>query len=193
MRALSPCRAPVVLALALVWAPAPVIADSVANPHPSETAPLEERVRSVFVTKFPLFIDWPKEAFASAGSPLYVCLLGNAAFDGEVRAAWTARGARGRPVVVESRIASEDLRTCHILLVGPSEEPRFAETLANLDGAATLTVSAVGGFARRGGGIGFLVREGKVAFEINLEAVRHAGLTVSSNLLELAIVVNGPL
>ena len=53
-----------------------------------------------------------------------------------------------------------------------------------------LTVSDHPEFLRLGGAIRFYTHEGKVRFQINLEPIRSAGLTISCKLLRLADIYN---
>ncbi len=52
-----------------------------------------------------------------------------------------------------------------------------------------MTISDAQDFTRRGGIIGLVRSENKMAFEINLKAARENGLEPSAPLLELATVV----
>jgi hypothetical protein len=61
--------------------------------------------------------------------------------------------------------------------------------LPPLENAGVLTVSDIPQFARRGGMIELVLAGNKVRFEINVAATARAGLTLSSELLKLAVVV----
>ena len=62
----------------------------------------------------------------------------------------------------------------------------MAEILARIDASPTLTVGEAARFAERGGMIGFAIEERRVRFDVNLKAVRAAGLNPSSQLLKVA-------
>ena len=57
-------------------------------------------------------------------------------------------------------------------------------------GCSVLTVSDIDGFADAGGMIQLVREGGRVRFEVNLDSVRGADLTMSSKLLRLASVVH---
>ena len=63
------------------------------------------------------------------------------------------------------------------------------QIIALLQGAAVLTVSDAPRFAERGGMLGLVVREGRLAFDANAEAIRQTRLKVSSKVLRLARIV----
>jgi hypothetical protein len=72
-----------------------------------------------------------------------------------------------------------------------SSEARAASSVLKAIGTSpVLTVGEPSGFARSGGAIGLVFRDGRIAFEINPAAAARAGLTVSSKLLRLAEIVD---
>jgi hypothetical protein len=52
--------------------------------------------------------------------------------------------------------------------------------------SASLTVSDVETFTREGGGIALIRAEGRLQFEVNVEALTRAGLRASPQMLRLA-------
>lgn len=54
-----------------------------------------------------------------------------------------------------------------------------------------LTVSEISQFVKKGGMIGFVVRNGKVKLQINIDHAKQAGLVISAKLLEIAELVEG--
>jgi hypothetical protein len=63
------------------------------------------------------------------------------------------------------------------------EQPRILEAL---QGGQVLTIADTPGALDAGVGINMTLRQGKIAFEINLEVTRSAQLNLSSKLLRLA-------
>jgi hypothetical protein len=52
-----------------------------------------------------------------------------------------------------------------------------------------LTIGSTQGYARRGVGINLFEKNGKLSFEINRKAILKSGLTLSSELLALGVLV----
>jgi hypothetical protein len=75
------------------------------------------------------------------------------------------------------------------LYISSSEENRLREVLAALDKSAVLTVSDIPRFSQRGGMIQFVQENNKIRFEVNLASATAAGLSLSSELLKVAIIV----
>jgi hypothetical protein len=70
-----------------------------------------------------------------------------------------------------------------------SEDRELARDLEALHGAPILTVSDIPDFVSRGGMIQFVLIDNRVRFEINVSNAERAGLTVSSQLLKVAVSV----
>jgi hypothetical protein len=134
------------------------------------------------------FVEWPEESFPAGNAPFTICVLGK----GEL---WAALGAlqgktvRGRPVIVRqvSQVGEKD--SCQILAIDKTERRRLPALLKQLNCSGVLTVSDTPRFASSGGIVGFIEPDGRVAFEINLEAARQCRIKVSSQLLKLAHIV----
>jgi hypothetical protein len=76
----------------------------------------------------------------------------------------------GRQIsVVQTRIDGQ-LRSCHLLYLSGVTLAQVAAILEAVRGAPVLTVSDVDDFARRGGIAQMFVEDGKMRFELNLEA-----------------------
>lgn len=155
----------------------------------STAAVSEYDVKAALVYRTAKFIEWPGSAFAAAGSPFVTCVVGNAAMlrtfeslDGKVL---------GKHRVVVRRVTGDmlDLRQCHVAFF-PSEAGADVDyALGKLQDAPVLTVGETDEFARRGGILALVTREQRVTFAVNLAASKRAGLTVSSQLLQLATLV----
>jgi hypothetical protein len=150
----------------------------------------EYRVKAAFLFQFTQFVDWPAQAFSTARTPLVIGILGEdpfgAFFDETVR----DENAKGHPLAVERYRRLEDLKNCHVLFVSRSEANWVEEILAAFKGRSTLIVGDADGFADRGGMIQFVTQANKIRLRINLAAARAANLTISSNLLRPATVIN---
>jgi hypothetical protein len=75
------------------------------------------------------------------------------------------------------------------LFVSAPERKRFRSTAGAIRGSGVLTVGETQGFLGDGGVVNFKVEEGKVRFEINMEAAGQERLHISSKLLRLAQIV----
>jgi hypothetical protein len=95
----------------------------------------------------------------------------------------------GHDVAVTTFTEPQMARGCHVLFVSSAERGRTAQVLETMRGASVLTVGESPEFVRHGGIIRFVLDEGKVRFEVNLNASEKARVKISSKLLSLARAV----
>ena len=148
----------------------------------------EAQVKAAYVYNFVKYVEWPATAFATAQSPVVLCVPAGDGLRGAL-AAIDGKQAQGRVLQLRRAVRPEELRSCHILFVPESEERAAAELLRRVRSLPVLTVGEHDGFTAAGGVIGFVVRDDRVQFEINPDAASRADLRVSSRLLQLATIV----
>lgn len=150
---------------------------------------LEYAVKAAYLTKFIPFIHWPDTAFASATSPVTICVLGDDPFGGKLEQA--AAGAKaGERAVTVRRVAAPDA-SCQLMFLSDSAT---ANSVAEaLRGKPVVTVTDSGQPER--GVISFVMADNHVRFDIDDATAAQGGLSISSKLLGLAHAVKqrGPL
>ena len=166
------------VALALIGSP---------NLYSQAAGPTEYEVKAAYLYNLGKFVEWPKTATAS--DSFSICLLGHDPFGPILDTLIAKETINGKSIVVKRLLKPQDAVSCHILFISSSEEGRLKEILSTLDKASVLTVSDMPQFTRRGGMIQFVLDANRVRFEINLTSAERAGLTLSSQLLKVAISV----
>jgi hypothetical protein len=150
----------------------------------------EYQVKAACLLNFAQFIEWPASAFAEAGTPITIGVLGDDPFGQALEQTFLDESIRGRNVVVKRSRQIDELKRCHVVFISSSEKDRLAETLASLNDAQIVTVGEMHGFASRGGIINFYVENNKVRFEVNADAAQRKGLKISAQLLKRAKMVS---
>lgn len=153
--------------------------------EPSD-AERQHTMKAVFVYKFSLYVTWPSEVPVS---PLAICLLGDSPLQGPLEEVARTKQTHGRSISIRRLGALEEARDCHILVVPKFWTPQIPELLRRLEGRPVLTVGDGDGMAQAGLHLGFVIREGRLRFQANPEAITRSGLRASSRLLKLAIRV----
>lgn len=151
----------------------------------------EYQVKAAFLFHFAQFVDWPREAFKDANSPLTYCTIGDDPFRGALDTSLNGKIIGTRPLRVRHLKQTQEVHGCHVLFIGTAEKKQFSAVLAALRGDPVLTVGESDNFAQAGGMIGFSLEDNKVRFEINLDAAQRANLRISARLLSLAKTVIG--
>jgi hypothetical protein len=158
--------------------------------HPALGATeLEYKVKAAYLYNFLRFVDWPKASFDGSRNDFQLCITGRDPF-GERLTPVTRKTAQSRSIRVRRLRTGLDFADCHVLFIAGSETGRLSQILRQLQDAHVLTVAETPGFAARGGMIEFTRDGDKVRLEVNLTAVRRAGLRMSSKLLEVASKVH---
>lgn len=149
--------------------------------------PSETELKAAYVYNFAKFVQWPVEAFASATSPLNLCVAGR-----ELPPAFEAlhgKSAQGREMRVRRLLRADDVRECHALYVPESAESLVPDHIRTSRGTPVLTIGESEGFAANRGIVGFTPRDERLHFEINPESAARAGIRVNAQLLRLATIV----
>jgi hypothetical protein len=160
-----------------------------ALPAPAQKTTFDERdVKAVFLFNFVQFVDWPAAAFSSPDSPVVIGVLGDDPFGGLLDQVVEGEVVKGRQLSVERFRRVEDIKVCHVLFISPSEAKSYEHILKVLSSRPLLTVGETADFTSRGM-VRFLAERNRVRLEVNMDAVKAAGLTISSNLLRAARIV----
>ncbi len=154
--------------------------------------PLSEyQLKAAYLLNFARFIEWP-DASGSRG-PIIVGVVGIDPFGDTLESALVGKTVRGRPFSVRRFRSVQEIDECHMLFISSSEAPRIAALVQHFLKTPVLTVSDSKNFIDAGGGIGFVVADSRVRFDINLQAIRSAQLKPSAQLLEVAHALRGSL
>jgi hypothetical protein len=146
----------------------------------------EYQVKAFFLYNFARYVEWPSESFKTANDPIVICILGQNPFGGALEQAVAGKVLGTRSFAVRQISDTPPGSSCHILFVNSSERRRFRSMAGRLKGSAVLSVGETPGFTADGGVINFKLENGKVRFEIDLEAAGREHLRISSKLLSLA-------
>jgi hypothetical protein len=149
----------------------------------------EYQVKAAFLYNFARYVEWPAQAFNSANDPIVICVAGQSPFGAWLEEAVSGKSLAGRRLVVRENSAFGPKCNCQILFVTAAERKRFHSAVGELRDSAVLTVGDSPGFTKDGGVINLRVEDGKVRFEINVEAAEQEHLRISSKLLSLAEIV----
>jgi len=151
----------------------------------------ESQVKALCLYNFAKYVEWPASAFPDSSTPITIGVLGTDALAETLRSVVKGKVLNGRPLAIQSLRTQEESRKCHVLFVSSAENKRLEEILRPIKSSPVLTVGEGGQFGQAGGMISFVVRGGKVRFEIDLGAANQTGLQISSKLLNLADAVHG--
>ena len=150
---------------------------------------LERRVKAAFLYKFAGYVDWPAPAFRGGAEPLVIGVIGDDALADELERLVQGRRSAGRPVQVRRIESLQEPGNVHLLFLGRSHAHRIDEVVEAIRQRPVLLVSEAPGALRQGSMINFVIEEGRVRFEVDLDATQRNGLGLSSRLLTVARTV----
>jgi hypothetical protein len=156
-----------------------------------EPKPTEYEVEAAYLSNLGRFVDWPVKP--APGEAFDVCVLGPDPFGTLLDNALKGEQIGNAQMVARRLSSAEEISSCRILFISSLRESQLPAVLTALGASNVLTVSDMPAFTRRGGMIQFVTEGNRVRFEINLNAAQRAGLSLSSQLLKLAVAVRrGP-
>jgi len=147
----------------------------------------EYQVKAAYLANFSKFVAWP--ANLAKSESFNICVLGQDPFGAALDAAVAGETVNRVPLAVKRISKPQDALDCRVLFISSSEESQWKDILAALKMSSVLTVSDMREFTQRGGIVQFVVDGNRVRFEVNLAATAVPGLTLSSELLKLAVTV----
>jgi hypothetical protein len=153
----------------------------------------EHQIKAAALHNLITFTDWPASAFADAGSPLVVGVLGKGPVAALLDDFVANETWQGRRISLRRLSTPAEGRDCHVLYVERSEHARWPALASQFSKRAILTVSDSDLFARRGGVVQLAIERNKLRLIVNLKVARACGLTISSKVLRLANVIEDPL
>lgn len=149
----------------------------------------EDELKAALVLGIARFGEWPPSLRADA--PIRIGVLGRAEFVPVLERMVAGRmGAGGRALKVKAVKIPGDAEGCQILYFADVSPRETKAAIDNLRDAPVITVGDNDRFLDAGGAVHLLVEDGRIAFEVRLEALGK-GVTISAKLLKLARIV-GP-
>lgn len=172
----------VLAAFLLGWA-------AIARAENGET--LERRVKAAFVYRMLEYVEWPAAALGESGTPLVIGVAGADEMAAELEQVTAGRGVRGHPIAIR-RLGAGDLPAgLHVVFVGRALRERLPEIARAAAPRAALVVSDAPGALAQGSVVNFVIVDGRVRFEVALDAAERSGLRLSARLLSVALQVQG--
>jgi hypothetical protein len=155
-----------------------------------QARPSEYQVKAVYIYNFGKFVQWPSSVTSEA-TDFGICVIGQSPFGSALDDVIRGENIDGRQLITKQIDRAENIEGCRILFIASSEEGRLSKILTSVATKPVLTVSDIQRFTDTGGIIGFVSVNDKVRFDINLTNSDKAGLTLSSQLLKVAVSVKG--
>jgi hypothetical protein len=159
---------------------------SIKNIQAQNGAPSEYEVKAAYIFNFAKFIEWPSYLFPNNNNQFIIGILGSDPFGESFEKIINKRLVHGKTVEIKRIKNLSENESYHILFISSSEKKKIKYILKSLEEMPILTIGEVSEFNYYGGIIQFILEENSVLFRLNADAARTAGLSISSQLLEVA-------
>ena len=144
------------------------------------------RMHSVFIYSFTRYVQWPA---AYNQGDFEILVLGDSPILEELKAMAQAKKVGDRPIRVTKIASTAEIRKCNMLFVPVEKSDQIVDVVNRVNTQSILIVTEEKGLAAKGSDINFIVKDGKLAFELNQASVNKQGLKVSNELTRLAILI----
>jgi len=146
----------------------------------------EYQAKANFLSKFPIFVEWPEGALPPSPGPFLLCVFGDFAFGTSLAEVTRGTSVHERRVEIRWVRKEQELHSCQILFVSRSQQKRYSQVLEAVRGQSVLTVGETTEFLDAGGIVSFAMQQETLQFEVNLGEANKVHLRISSQMLALA-------
>lgn len=138
-----------------------------------------------FLHRFPAYVEWPTNAFATNPPPWRIAVLGDDPFGEALAMACKNKPIKGREFEIVHVMSVLELPACDIVYLTSKDPDELKAQLAALATRPVLTVGEAPDFLKLGGIIQLEARR-TMQFNINLDVARTNGLKIRVEMLEIA-------
>jgi len=155
----------------------------------AQSTPGEYQVKAAFLFHFAQLVEWPAGALNGGDASIRLCIFDDEPQRQELQSTIEGKtiGTRVLHVLVINEV--QEIPGCNAIFLSRDQARRQTSILRSIAGTGILTVGETSNFLSEGGMIRFHVDEGKIRFDINLDAAESSHLQISSRLLLLSTSV----
>jgi len=143
-------------------------------------------LHTVFIYSFTKYVIWPDsynegefEILVMGDSPLLEALQKMA----------QAKKVGDRSIKVIRINSASEIRKCNIVIVPSGRSSELNDVVAKVNNQPILIITEEPGLGSKGSNINFVMRDGKLVFELNQSAVSRQNLKIANELSRLAILI----
>lgn len=141
--------------------------------------------KAKYMYSFTKSIEWPA---ASKQGNFIVGVLGNSPIYGKMAEIAATKKVVNQTIEVKTFANAASITNCHLLFV-PSNVDNMQDVLGKLKKSYTLIVTEKPGFVKQGSVINFIVKDNRLAYEVNKVNAEKYDLKVGAQLLTTAAAV----
>jgi hypothetical protein len=140
----------------------------------------------LFIFSFTRYIQWP-EAYTTGDFEILV--LGDSPLIDELKELAKNKKVGDRAIKVVKINAVSEIRKCNMLFVPADKSDKLAEVMQKIDTQSVLLMTEQAGLGAQGSCVNFIIKEGRLAFELNQAALTKRNLKASNELTRIATMI----
>ncbi len=145
----------------------------------------DEKFKAIFVYNFTKYLNWP----AKPGN-FIIAIYGNDPITTEIQSIASKKTVGTTAIEVKSIRSINDISNCHILYVSDSKADALSQVLVKAKEINILVITENKDACKNGSCINFVNSGGKITYEISRKNIENNGLKVSSDLVQLGILID---
>lgn len=143
-------------------------------------------LHTVFIYSFTRYVIWPEEY---NHGEFEILVLGDSPMFETLQDMASRKKVGDRAIKVTKIMNPSEIRKCNILFVPAGKSTMLTEVLSKVSTQSILVITEEPGLGSKGSDINFVMKEGKLVFELNQSAVARQNLKIANELSRLAILI----
>jgi hypothetical protein len=156
---------------------------------PTQTTEEEYSLKAAFLYRFTDYVDWGN---TNTSQDFTIAVLGESEIIAPLNEIAKNKKVKDKAMDIKQYNDINDIGACQVIFISKNYAGSIEAVISKIGDKPVLIIAEQNGACEKGACINFLVSENKLKFEINQKAVAKAGLRISSQLLQHAILVNMP-
>jgi nitrogen regulatory protein PII len=144
------------------------------------------KLHPLFIYSFTRHVQWPEEY--NLGD-FEIVVFGDSPIVEELQTMARMKKVGDRSIVVKTIQNITELRKCNILFLPSDRSDRLKDVLQKVGSQSILIVTESSGMGQQGSNINFVIKDGKLAFELNQSAMAKQNLKATPEITRLAIII----
>lgn len=140
----------------------------------------EDELKAATVLTFVRHTVWLQ---GDPAGPITIGVTGRPSMIRTLQRTLDGKTANNRALRIVDARSSAELSSCQVLYMATDDNNAVRQTLAGTRAAHALTIGETGRFLEDGGAVNLLFVDGHMSFEVSVEALDRAGVSISSTLL----------
>ena len=143
-------------------------------------------IHSMLIFNFIKYIDWPAE---TKSGDFVIAVYGDDEVYEQLNKFYGQRPIKGQSAKIINVNELSAINSAHVIYLASKKSSDFDALFEKFDTSPTLIVSDRSGLGKKGSSINFKEIGGKLKFEINQATIEDSNLKISSQLLNMGIVL----